>query len=109
MFERVENEVAIIERNLGVLEAVIEYKPVGLTTLDNRLSYPKHKIRYSLRILESKNLVESTSSGVTTTDYVPEFQAEMNCGIEDISQTLERLQLVCQPDFESVSESATAD
>lgn len=64
LFERVTNEIAILERHLHVVEAVATHEPVGRVTLTNRLPYPRHKIRYSLRLLDRDHLIESTELGV---------------------------------------------
>lgn len=91
MFTRVENECAIVERHLRVLDAVTTHEPVGLVTLSNRLAYPKHKIRYSLRILEANALVESTPDGVTTTDPATEHRVELDRQLEHVARSLETL------------------
>ena len=91
MFARIENEIAILKRHLRVLEAVDEHGPVGLVTLSNRLPYPRHKIRYSLRVLESEDLVKSTECGVTTTDQVTDFWPTVDRTVEAVQHTLDQL------------------
>lgn len=91
MFERVENEIAIAERHLQVLAVVGEQEPVGLVTLTNRLSYPRHKIRYALLVLEADDLVESTEPGVTTTAHTSDFWSTVDRRVRAVQQTLAEL------------------
>ena len=89
MLERVQNELGILERHLQVLEGVAEYEPVGLITLTNRLPYPRHKIQYSLRILEAEGLVQSTPEGVRTTDQTSRFHETTDAHLTTLAYTLE--------------------
>ncbi|WP_135852247.1 hypothetical protein [Halorussus salinus] len=89
MLERVENEIAILERHCRVLEAVAEREPVGPVTLTNRLSYPRHEIRRSLRVLESQALADSTASGYATTDRVPEFRDRLDWRLDEFARRLD--------------------
>ncbi len=89
MLERVENEIAILERHCRVLEAVAEREPVGPVTLTNRLSYPQHEIRRSLSVLESEALADSTASGYTTTDRVPEFAERLDRRLDEFARRLD--------------------
>lgn len=93
MFARIENELAIAERHLRVLEAVNEQEPVGLITLSNHLSYPPHKVRYSLRILETEDLIESTGTGVTTTAHATDFRLNVNHHLDRLAATVEKLRM----------------
>jgi predicted transcriptional regulator len=88
MLERVETEITILERHCRVLEAVAEREPVGPITLTNRLSYPRHEIRGSLRLLESEALADSTASGYTTTDRVPEFGEQLDWRLDEFARRL---------------------
>ena len=109
MFERVENEVAILERHFRVLEAVAEHEPVGPITVSNRVAYPQHKVRYSLRVLESEGLAESTASGFTTTDRVPGFRDRFDWQLDDIARVLECNHVDSQVLSVATSDSVTAD
>lgn len=109
MFERVENELAILERHLQVLDAVADHEPVGLVTLTNRLSYPQHKVRYSLRVLEADDLVESTAAGAVTTDKITDFRATATERLTQVAHTVEQLQTDLQLPIATVTDSATAD
>lgn len=109
MFERLENELEITERHLRVLDAVAEYEQVGLITLTNRLSYPKHKIRYSLRVLEAKDLIQSTACGVSTTNQATKFRKNADQRVDSIAQAVESLRLEDQFASKTESESVVVD
>lgn len=104
MFGRLDNEIAILERHLRVLDAVAAHEPVGLITLTNRLPDPRHKVRYSLRVLEAEDLVASTAAGATTTDRVPDFRATAAGRLEALQRTLDG----CWTGVESAPSAASA-
>ncbi|MDI6917155.1 MAG: hypothetical protein QMC80_05095 [Thermoplasmatales archaeon] len=60
---RLEEEVDLLERYLGVLKAVMENEPIGIINLTQIMNEPQHKVRYALKILEQEGLIEATVSG----------------------------------------------
>lgn len=91
MLDRLEKEVAMLQRHLHVLEEVRAHKPIGIVAMAKKTKYPRHKIRYSLRQLEDAGVVEPTNEGATTTDQTSAFISEMNETIEESVETLERV------------------
>ena len=109
MFARVENEIAILKRHLSVLEAIDEQEPIGLVTLTNRLQYPRHKIRYSLRVLEAEELVEATETGVTTTAHTSDVWPTADCTVKVVQHTLEDLRSDEHPALSGATRSLATD
>jgi predicted transcriptional regulator len=109
MFTRVETECAILERQYYVLDAVASHEPVGLITLSNRLAYPQHKIRYSLRVLEAEQLVESTPDGVTTTEQASEWRAAIDQQLERKTHRLETLRMDHKVHSTATSQAVATD
>ena len=93
MFDRLEKEVKMVERHLKVLEAVRDDGPIGIVKLSSRTELPRHKIRYSLRVLEENELIEPTNSGAVTTDEAEEFVSEMDDDISELVDVLHNLKI----------------
>lgn len=67
-----------------MLRATLENQPVGIIRLSEILNLPKHKVRYSLRVLEREGVIIATSEGAVISEKYEEF-------VESISQYLESL------------------
>ncbi|MFB6139145.1 MAG: winged helix-turn-helix transcriptional regulator [Halosimplex sp.] len=91
MVERLTNQVEKEERDLRILEAVIESGPIGIVRLAEETDVPEHKVRYSLRMLENDGLVDPTPDGAVPADGLGDRLAEMNAGIDDLVARLETL------------------
>ncbi|WP_123532899.1 winged helix-turn-helix transcriptional regulator [Halosimplex salinum] len=92
MVERLTNQVEKEERDLRILEAVIESGPIGIVRLAEETDVPEHKVRYSLRMLENDGLVDPTPNGAVPADDIDERLAEMNEGIDHLIERLETLE-----------------
>ncbi|QLH82855.1 winged helix-turn-helix transcriptional regulator [Halosimplex pelagicum] len=92
MVERLTKQVEKEERDLQILEAVIESGPIGIVRLSEETDVPEHKVRYSLRMLEDDELIEPTPNGAIPADGLGERVAEMNDGIDDLIARLEALE-----------------
>ena len=88
MIDRLERELDMVERHLQILGLVIANEPIGIVNLSDASDYPKHKVRYSLRILEEASLVEPTNEGAVTTDRVGEFVTDLD---ERLTASIDRL------------------
>lgn len=91
MLERVASEVDLIERHLEILGQVAEHEPIGIVTLARETGHPRHKVRYSLRMLEDAGLVEPTSTGAVTTEEAAAFAASAPDRIAELVDRLEAL------------------
>jgi len=91
MVERLIDQVEKEERDLRILEAVIESGPIGIVRLSEETDVPEHKVRYSLRMLEDDELVEPTPNGAIPADGLGERVAEMNEGIDGLIARLDDL------------------
>jgi len=72
------------ERDLLVLETVLEHHPVGINRIASETGVDEHKARYSLRMLENDGLVEPTPDGAVPAD-------DIEARLEDINGGLDRL------------------
>ena len=89
--DRLEDQVEKEGRDLSILEAVIENGPIGIVRLAEETGVPKHKVRYSLRMLEDDDLVEPTPQGAIPVDNIDERAATINDGIGRLVEQLDGL------------------
>jgi len=60
---KLKNESEIALRHFIVLKTVMKNQPIGIFKLSEMLNMPKHKVRYSLRVLEHSGLIEPSQYG----------------------------------------------
>ncbi|HIH36933.1 MAG TPA: hypothetical protein HA232_03380 [Methanocellales archaeon] len=89
--DKLEHELELLERNLVVLKAVIKEEPIGILKLAEKTSLPKHKVRYSLRLLEHEGLVEPSLHGAITTNNMSKFKAEFGPNMKALLQRLNKI------------------
>ncbi|WP_457548587.1 hypothetical protein [Archaeoglobus sp.] len=63
VLKKAKRELEIVLRHLKVMKAVMKNQPIGIFKLSELANIPKHKIRYSLRILEQSGIIEPTQHG----------------------------------------------
>jgi predicted transcriptional regulator len=91
MVERLTKQVEKEERDLRILQAVIDEGPIGIVRLSETTAVPEHKVRYSLRMLENDELIEPTPNGAVPADDLDERIAAINDGLDDLIDRLEEL------------------
>ena len=89
--DRLEDQIEKEGRDLSILEAVIENGPIGIVRLAEETGVPKHKVRYSLRMLEDDELIEPTPQGAVPVDNIDERVATINDGIDRLVEQLDGL------------------
>ena len=72
------SEIELLERHILMLRITKENQPIGIIRLSELLGIPKHKVRYSLRILEDAGLIAATSGGATVTDGYAGFMEHVS-------------------------------
>jgi len=91
MIQRLADQLEKESRDLRVLAAVVEHRPIGIVRLSKETGLPEHKVRYSLRMLENDGLVEATQQGAVPGGDIEERVAELNAGIDSLVERLEAL------------------
>ncbi len=89
--DKLEHELELIERTLVVLKTVIKEEPIGILKLAEETGLPKHKVRYSLRLLEHEGLVEPSLHGAITTNKMRNFKAKFGPSMSALIQRLNRI------------------
>lgn len=63
VLKKAKMELEIVLRHVNVMKAVMKNQPIGIFKLSELVDIPKHKVRYSLRILEQSGIIEPTQHG----------------------------------------------
>ena len=93
MIDRLGDEVDMVSRHLHVLELVLENEPIGIVKMSNETGHKHHEVRYSLRVLEEKQLIEPTNNGAIATEQTDEYVADLDEKIDAVNDKLEEIQI----------------
>lgn len=64
---------------------------MGLIRLSEMTGIPKHRVRYSLKLLEQQGIIHATPDGATVTDRYDSFMDEIAVYIDELSVKVEGL------------------
>jgi predicted transcriptional regulator len=84
-----ESEIAL--RHLMVLHQVWKHQPIGIFKLSETLGMPKHRIRYSLRVLEQSGIIEPTQYGAIIRENAERELERLKKEIEEIIENTEEV------------------
>ena len=84
MFSGTIGEMELVERHILMLKATKENQPVGIIRLSELLGIPKHKVRYSLRLLERDGLIMATQEGTRSTAKYDAFTSDLSEQLDEI-------------------------
>ncbi len=84
MFSGTFGEMELIKRHILMLKATKQNQPVGIIRLSEILDIPKHKVRYSLRLLERDGLITATQEGAVVTEKYDVFMKELSNRLDEI-------------------------
>ena len=87
----VKNNIDLVNRHITVLKTLQRKQPMGITELSEIAGYPKHKIRYSLQVLEQEGLIEPSIQGAVTTENVDDIIKRLKNSIHDVSTAYSEL------------------
>lgn len=91
MSDKLIGELILLERHINMLKITKENQPVGIIRLSEILEIPKHKVRYSLRLLEQEGLIYPSPEGAMVTEKYDEYMKETADKLNDIIAMVERL------------------
>ncbi|MDR0309828.1 MAG: hypothetical protein LBH88_03635 [Candidatus Methanoplasma sp.] len=93
IFDSVLEEIELVGRHIEMLKVTREMQPIGIIRLSEVLGIPKHKVRYSLRLLEKDGLIIATSEGALVSDKYDEFIADLS---ENFDELIDRINKIRQ-------------
>lgn len=83
--------IELMGRHISILKTVKANQPIGLIRLSEMTGIPKHKVRYSLKLLEQQGIIVATPDGATVSDRYDSFMDEMSAGIEVLAKKIVEL------------------
>ena len=75
-------ELDLIDRHLLMLRATRENQPIGIIRLSEITGIPRHKVRYSLRLLEKDGLIVATQEGAVVSDRYNDYLKQLESSLE---------------------------
>lgn len=94
LISNIELELEMLERHLLILKNVISEEPIGIMKLAEVTGLPKHKVRYSLRVLEHEGLIGPSMHGAVTTDETRQFVKTLGVRIDGLEKKVEEIKKV---------------
>ena len=91
IFDRAFEEIELIGRHIEMLRVTKEMQPIGIIRLSEVLGMPKHKVRYSLRLLEKEGLIIATNEGATVSDRYEWFMRCASEEFEDLIRSIDKI------------------
>ena len=81
----------MLERHISILKTVKGNQPVGLIRLSEMTGIPKHRVRYSLKLLEQQGIIIATPEGATVSDRYDGFMNEISSYIDELATRIGEL------------------
>jgi predicted transcriptional regulator len=91
LINKIEIELEMLERHLLILKYVTREEPIGIMKLAETTGLPKHKVRYSLRILEHEGLIGPSMHGAVTTEKTKQFVRTLGGRIEALEAKVKEI------------------
>lgn len=88
---KAKDEIDLLERHLRMLRITKDNQPIGIIRLSELLGIPKHKVRYSLRLLEQEELIAATPDGAVVTDRYDAFMEELGDSLDDLKERIDEV------------------
>jgi len=88
ILSKLTSELELLERHILMLKITKENQPIGIIRLSELLGIPKHKVRYSLRLLEGAGLIEATNEGARVTDGYGDFMDSAVAYLDELDEKI---------------------
>ncbi len=94
--KKLKYEAEIALRHFQIFKAVKDNQPIGIFKLSEILNMPKHKVRYSLRVLEHSGVIEPSQHGAIIPEGAEEKIEKMKKDLEEIKNYIEEIQRIAE-------------
>ncbi len=84
-------ELNLLERHLKILKLLEREGPIGIMRISQITEIPPHRVRYSLRVLETEGIITATPEGAKIIGNLNEFYKNLKEKIEETSVRLEEI------------------
>lgn len=81
----------LLERHISILKTVRNNQPIGLIRLSEMTGIPKHKVRYSLKLLEQQGIIKATTEGAIVTDEYDRFMHTIFEYVDGLSSRIDEV------------------
>ena len=88
---KIEEDLNLLIRHIKMLRVTKENQPIGIIRLSEMTDIPKHKIRYSLRLLEKDGVIAPSPGGAVLTD---KYEAYMKGILEYMTKLRDSVDVV---------------
>lgn len=89
LVRNIEQQMELLMRHAKILETLAESeRPVGILKLSKQTGFAPHQVRYSLKELQSANLVEATTRGAQIKNNAPEHISKINSDLTSVNKSL---------------------
>ena len=92
MIDKIDEDVELLARHIKMLRAIKENEPIGIIRLSEITELPKHKIRYSLRLLEKDGVIAPSPEGAKTTDSYDKYMKDVASFISALKKEISELE-----------------
>ena len=89
---KLEEDISLLIRHIKMLRVTKEHQPVGIIRLSEITDIPKHKIRYSLRLLEKDGVIAPTPEGATVTEKYESYMRDTLAYMERLRRSVDEVE-----------------
>ncbi len=102
LYNRFEKEMDLFTRHIRILTLVYQKSPIGILRLSRETKLPKHKVRYSLKILENEGLIEAKTVGAVAVNSSEEFLQNIHALITRFKEEFDEMGKTTQQELEAL-------
>ena len=88
IFREITRDIANLRRHISIIENLLKEQPQGIIRISQETGIPRHKIRYSLRMLEHDNIILASKEGAIIS---PDFINSKERVLEESDQVVEEI------------------
>ncbi|MGC8663134.1 MAG: transcriptional regulator [Thermoplasmata archaeon] len=89
--EDLKEEINLLERHIKILQLLYKEGPMGILRISQITDIPQHRVRYSLRILETERIISASPEGARVIGNVNDFIKKLKEDISEIEKKLNDL------------------
>ncbi len=102
LYDYFEREVGLFSRHIQILSLVYRKSPIGILRLSRATGLPMHKVRYSLKILESEGIIEAKPAGAIPTEISETFMKNLQEMVTRFKAEFDALEKSIQKDLKAL-------